>query len=312
MSWQKRVINFTLRLGEASLLTLRKDAIVYSASVSEKRPELARRAPREEMRDAGVGIALIASCMVDEDLPLLSLVADCVRYVPWQYEHYFVDVEGTFDDYLRKFTRKTRHELRREIRRFADLSNGAILWREYRHPEEVDEFYEHGRQVSRKTYQERLFDGGLPEGEESRRNLKRLAAEGSLLAYVLFHGDKPVAYLNGYVARETVLVAENMGYDPEYSEWSPGTILQLLMIEKWCKERTIRAMDYGTGEGSHKKFFSNRSCRCAHVYFCERRLRHMSPALAHMAMAQISRGLVRGLALLRLKDRVKKLIRKRA
>jgi hypothetical protein len=38
----------------------------------------------------------------------------------------------------------------------------------------------------------------------------------------------------------------------------------------------------------------------------------MSPALAHMAMAQISRGLVRGLALLRLKDRVKKLIRKRA
>ena len=51
-------------------------------------------------------------------------------------------------------------------------------------------------ELARKTYQERLFDSGLPDTEDFGKDALALAARDAVRAFLLFHrGEKPVAYL---------------------------------------------------------------------------------------------------------------------
>jgi hypothetical protein len=39
-----------------------------------------------------------------------------IQYTTRQLDHYYTDLSGTFDDYLKKFSGRTRSELRRQLK----------------------------------------------------------------------------------------------------------------------------------------------------------------------------------------------------
>src|SRR5207302_1769781 len=115
----------------------------------------------------------------------VQLVGDAIRYVPGRIVRHYLDLSGTFDAYLAKFSSKTRSTLKKKVRRFAERSGGTIDWREYRTAAEARQFHQLARVVAEKTYQEHLLDAALPADDAFVRGLEAEFAAGGADA----HGD---------------------------------------------------------------------------------------------------------------------------
>lgn len=185
-------------------------------------------------------------------------------HIRQRYTRYFADFADGFDAYLATFSGKTRATLKRKIKRFAEMSGGSLDIRCYRTPEEIEVFAEIAVPLSRKSYQHRLLDAGLPEGDAATRDMIALAAADRVRAFMLFRGQKPVAYLYLPVA-DDVLIYAYLGYDPIEAEYSPGTVLQLEATRLLAEEGCYSRLDFTEGEGQHKRQFSTGGVACADV-----------------------------------------------
>jgi CelD/BcsL family acetyltransferase involved in cellulose biosynthesis len=197
------------------------------------------------------------------------------------------------------------------VRRFKDSCGGRLDLREYRRVEDMREFYRFAREISSKTYQERLLQVGFPEGERAIADLEEEASHGTAYGYVLFCGERPAAY--SYVRqRDRVMMGTYIGYDPEFSKRSPGTVLQYLTMERFIQSGQFDMFDHGQGEGYHKKFFATGCAWCGDVYYLRPTVKSVAVVLTHWGLDRLSSGIGSVLRSMRLKDRGKKLIRRKA
>lgn len=195
-----------------------------------------------------------------EGLRGLGLVA----HIRQRYTRHFADFADGYDAYLGRFSSKSRATLKRKLKRFAEISGGALDVRGYRTPDEVDAFAEIAIPLSRRSYQHRLLDAGLPESEAARREMTALAAADRVRAFLLFSEARPVAYLYLPVA-DDVLIYAYLGYDPDMSDLSPGTVLQLEATRLLAEEGRYTRLDFTEGEGQHKRQFGTGGIACADV-----------------------------------------------
>lgn len=304
---QARTVHLKYHLGEVALFSVAFELAVLSTHFTRlsKHPEETRKA----IEGRGEGI-LLRSHPIENKLPRISRDHDLLRYVPSQYERRYIDLEGTFDDYLKRFSSKSRSTLRRKVRKFGRLCGGQPRWKSYRTPEECEEFHRLAREVSQKTYQERLLDAGLPETEQFKEEMLRAAERDETRGYLLFHEERPVAYLHCPI-HDGVVFYGFLGYDPEYAKWSPGTVLQHLALEQLFQEPDLTMFDFTEGEGAHKSFFSTHGVLCADIYYLKKTLRNRFLVRLHTTLDSLSRAIVRLLDRLGLKERIKRLIRRR-
>ena len=71
-----------------------------------------------------------------------------------------------------------------------------------------------------------------------------------------------------------------LGYDPNYMNFSVGTILQWLALEHLFEENSFRFFDFTEGQSAHKKLFATHNVQCANVFFLRDNMRNMF--LSHM------------------------------
>jgi hypothetical protein len=221
------------------------------------------------------------------DGPVLRISRSSLRYVASSYRRRFIDFSTGFDNYMAGFSSKTRSTLRRKIRKFEKASGGNIDWRPYRQVEELDEFHAHARAVSALTYQEKLYNAGIPDDAVFKDRMRDLAAANSLRAYVLFLDGKPVAYLYCPIEEGRVIYGF-LGFDPGFSTLSPGTVLQLLVTESLFSENCYLLFDFTEGEGAHKELFSTGSRLCANVFYFRPGVKSLSCILLHLSCRWIS------------------------
>lgn len=170
------------------------------------------------------------------------------------YRRYYIDMSGSYEDYLGRFSSKTRSTFNRKRRKLAEHSGGALDIREYRTPEEMQLFLDDALKLSAQTYQARLLDAGLPDSAAARAQMLELASKDAVRAYLLFVNGKAVSYL--YLPIENGIISYAfLGYDPEISNLSPGTVLQLEALERLFAEQRYRFFDFTEGEGAHKQMF---------------------------------------------------------
>lgn len=309
-AWNQRTLSLRYMLGELPLFKVGFPFLVFDGHFAEMDTDLSKpQVPWEALEGPLQGL-LVHSHPVEADLPHLTYLPEAIRYVPWQYQHYFVEFRSTFEDYLKKFSSKSRYNLKRDLRKFAERCGGQLQWREYRTAEEMDAFYRQALDLSTKTYQERLLQVGLPRSDEYGRDLKERASRGEARGYLLFDGEKTVAYLL-VKARGEILMLDYLGYDPEYRQWSPGSVLQYCVLERLFQERAFRMLDFGQGEGHHKAFYSTGSVRCADIFYFRRTWRNCLLVRLHAAMNAFSAWVGRALAALNLKKAVKRLLRRK-
>ena len=297
-----------IRLGDKTLLAPKLWLQVREVSLDDEAPAVAEpEAPPEAPQIDSQGF-LIRSLGVVGRQPVLRRQQGYLCYVPSQYPRYYIDMRQSFDDYKNKFSSKTRSTLNRKVRKYAEYCGGRISWRIYITPQEMPEFYELARAVSKITYQEKLLDAGLPNSVEFFDEMVRLAREGRVRGFILFHQERPVSYLYCPIDNG-VLIYAFLGYDPEYMNHSVGTVLQWLALEHLFQERSFRFFDFTEGQSEHKKLFATHSVQCANVFFLRTSLRNSLLLYSQKAFDDFSKSLGDMLHQLGIKTMVKKLIR---
>ena len=86
-------------------------------------------------------------------------------YVPNRFNRFDVDLRGTFEDYLKEFSRKPRREPRC-VPCCESLPNSAAdrgSFREYSDAAVMPDFYDLARSISQRTYQHQLLKASLPD-----------------------------------------------------------------------------------------------------------------------------------------------------
>lgn len=246
------------QIGARTLFSVRRRLVRIGLSLDEAlggtRPALPPLAPDADGY-------LVTSLPAAREAELLAGCAGLVGRVRQRYARRYAELGTDFDAYLAGFSAKSRSTLRRKLRRFAELSGGTIDLRGYRSPAEIEEFHALARDLSRKTYQERLLDAGLPEGEEALAAMRALAARDAVRAWLLFLEDKPVAYLYAPAEGSTLIYA-HLGYDPAVASHSPGTVLQLEAMRELIAEGRFRRFDFTEGDGQHKRQFATGAVEC--------------------------------------------------
>jgi len=255
---------------------------------------------------------LVRSLPVREAPRRLRLLPDSIQYVPAQYQRFYIAMQSSFEEYLRKFSSKSRNTLRRKVRKFAESSGGHADWREYRTTEDMQQFYRVALQVSALTYQDRLLKAGLPKGEDFQREVLGLASRGLARGYLLYYRGRAIAYMLCTLTNTGVSLYRYVGYDPEFRSWSPGIVLFYLVFEKLFSQRDFRIFDFTEGEGDQKRFFATESVRCADVYHFRRSARILFLVVLHSGLDVLSRAIVRVLDRLKLRTWAKKFLRSHA
>lgn len=265
--------------------------------------------PRGATR-SDVRVALIRSHPIQAPLPRLSFLPERIRYVPRQYEYFYIDLRGSFADYLSRLSGQTRHNLRRVLRRFAEQSGGTIAFQEFREPERMTEFHRLAWAVSRKSYQHRLLQDGLPADAEFGRQLTERARCGAVRGYILSLRDSPVAF-GLCVAEGDILAYQRTGYDPDLRRHSPGNVLLYLMLERIYAEGRFRLLDMGGGDHPYKSVFATNSMRCADIYYFRPTAYHLLLLCAHTGWFMATRASAAALERFALRGAVRRSLRGR-
>jgi hypothetical protein len=228
-----------------------------------------------------------------------------------RFPRYFVQIKGTFDQYLTHFGGKARKNLLRSVRACGQPNGAGLDVREYRDERQVSEFHRVAAGISRLTYQHRLVGAGLPDTPEFLSALSAVAKAGRVRGYVLFVAGQPVAFAFCTVTGSTIHY-DVIGYDPTYAQLSPGTVLLFEIMHRVFDEGLFDLFDFGPGDAQYKRSFSTCSRRCANILYLKPTAHNAAFVVAHLFVESLSSTAGALLARLGLKRKVKKLFRRSA
>jgi len=308
---QRASFPLSFRLGEIKLASPSLDVAEVVAHFLEnpvRLPEVLRTNPATVQRR----LLLARSLPLDEALPEQSLAGDRVVYRLNQYRRFFVDLRGTtFEQYLARFSSKSRSTLQRKLRKFEAKSGGTMDWVTCRSIGDLDSFLDEALALSQLTYQHRLLHSGIPGDALFREHMRALCGENRFRGWLLRQSGRPVAYICSPVLGKTVLY-EYVGFDPAFGDQSPGTVLQALVLQQLMGEGEFDYFDFTEGEGPHKEFFASGGILCADVLVVPNEWKFRTLLGAHRAFVRSVQAATRFLHRMGVKDRLKRLLRRAA
>jgi CelD/BcsL family acetyltransferase involved in cellulose biosynthesis len=178
-------------------------------------------------------------------------------FVRQRYRRRFAALDRDFETYLGGFSAKTRSTLRRKVRK---LENWEVL--SFRTPDDMSDFHSQAREVSARSYQERLLGAGMPDGEETLSEIRALAGRDAVRGWILYVDGRAAAYLYAPAEGDSLIYA-HLGYDPDFASFSPGTVLQFEVMRQLMAERRFAWFDFTEGDGQHKRLWATASLDCA-------------------------------------------------
>lgn len=192
------------------------------------------------------------------------------------YPRHYITMRGSFDDYMARFSGKTRSTLRRKARKLQSELGAGLAITEHRTPAQIECFLAKALPLSSCTYQARLLDAGLPDTPGARREMLALAEQDRIRAFLLEGPSGPIAYLALPIVGTTIVYA-HLGYHPDWSRLSPGTVLQMEALERLFAEERYSHFDFTEGDGVHKALFGTDRIECASFVL-------LSPSLANRTL----------------------------
>lgn len=307
-AWQLRTIPLKFRIGDWTVLSVPLRLYARSLRLADRAVAEANPRPPPDSPPSDASGYMVRALPVVSELPTLTVGEGFIRYVTLQYGHCFIDLSIGMEAYRQKFSAKTRSTIARKIRKFQEHCAGELKWSSYKTPEAMTEFHRLARQVSVRTYQERLLDAGIPDDPAFIDEMTRLAQRDEVRAYILFHGDAPVSYLYCPVQDGTLIYAY-LGYDPEYMKLSVGTVLQWLALEQLFDEARFDFFDFTEGQSEHKRLFATHEVPCANIIFLQHSTWRAALVRAHAASDRLSAAAGRLAERWGVKSRLRRLLR---
>lgn len=172
------------------------------------------------------------------------------------YQHRYAMLGDDFEAYLKQLGSRTRADLRSTRKKFIAHVNGGYRTRCFRDAAEVSEFVDDATSVSSKTYQYDLLGAGLRDHDALKKRYRATANLGWFRSYILYAGDKPIAFQAGHLYGGRYH-AQEIGYDPEWARHHVGIFLHTEIIaDLSASGRDVTCFDFGIGDTQHKQRLS--------------------------------------------------------
>jgi hypothetical protein len=230
-----------------------------------------------------------------------------VCYVPRRETLYFIDVRGSFEDYLGRRSSKSRSNLKRSLKKLQNRNPEGLL-KIADTPGDMAGFLREAAAISRQTYQSRLLQSGLSDSPETLAAMEDRARRGLARGYLLYDQGQPIAFAWCSGEGES-LTYDVIGYIEETAPLSPGTVLLYLIVEDLFRLGRFRVFDFGVGEAPYKKFFSTGSLEFVDACLFRPTASHRLLVLLHWHLERIMSRVGGSLERAGLKARVKRLMR---
>jgi Acetyltransferase (GNAT) domain len=191
----------------------------------------------------------------------------CRDTLPAAQGHDMMLVPHSIDAVYRHMSSDRRIETKRRIRKLENHPDGDPKIVCYRQESELDRLFHDAEEIAKKTYQ-RGLGAGFADDPLVRQRLALAARMGWLRANLLYIGNKPVAFWIGMLYGRT-FVSEYMGYDPDFRQWSPGMVLIMRVIERFCARANgdaVEQLDFGLGHAEYKAALCTKSWSEASVF----------------------------------------------
>lgn len=173
------------------------------------------------------------------------------------------------EEYLSSMKRKVRYNIKRSVKQITEAFDGDIELKIYTQENHVEELLEKVDLIFKKCWQSNVmgyYDRNAPSIIQSKKDL---AKKNWLKCYILECKGSPVAYVigsqfNGYFEYEET------GFDPKYSQYSPGSVMTYILIETLFKESKPNVLSFGYGENVYKKIFGNHYFSAYNILVCHK------------------------------------------
>lgn len=262
--WEVRseVLHFQLgpfKLGNAELkaLTLVSNPFVVDAELV---------IPMAQATAQDCRAVVVSAMPIGKHFATMCFDRGVLRYAARFGDRYVVDLQGSFAEYISKFSKKSRGNLQRAAKKFAKGTDSVAPILEFRSPSEIIAFRDIAVAISGASYKSDR-GWGFPENESFAREIELDALAGRVRGYVLMSGRQPAAYAFCRIDHD-VIVYKHIGYDESFAQSSPGTVLLYLMLQRLFKEGEFRLLDFdGTEYYGYKEFFATRAISCARLFW---------------------------------------------
>lgn len=182
-----------------------------------------------------------------------------VLYLPDRTQKYFyIDMAGSFSEYLEKFGGKTLKKIRYRIRALEKEAEGKIELVKVVDIDQVDCFLSEAASIAANSWQKKLVDVDVGLNAPRKEVLEGFAKEGCLRCYLLKSGERTLAFAICLQVSDVCYFHET-AYDPTWSRFSPGQCLLYLIIKDCFENERPSIFHFGTGEADYKAMFSNRA-----------------------------------------------------
>jgi CelD/BcsL family acetyltransferase involved in cellulose biosynthesis len=234
-------------------------------------------------------VLAIRNLRIESPLPRMRFTRRGLVYACEQELNYFIELRGSFEDYISRLSQNTRSTLLRKVKGFRTISDGNIDFRTYRTPSEMTEFHRLARSIAEKTYQEKMFQGALPESAQFRQEMNALASRDQVRGFLLFLQGNPVAYLCIPIS-DGVADYSYLGYDPGFAKSSPGNVLLFHAIQSLFGEKGLNYFNFEYGGSQTKIVFSTGHFLRADVYCFKHSLKSLTVICGHLGMERFSKS----------------------
>lgn len=257
---------------------------------------------------AGADGFLCRKVNVQRFAPGIGRYGQFICYVQYHDVLHYVEIAGSFDDYLKRFSTKSRPKLARKVRHFLARDPQRNSCETYTTPDEMARFQREAAAISQHTYQTRLLGVGFRSDAESLQGMVATAERGDARGYLLRDGERAIAF--AWCRRKgDSLVYDTVGYLPECTKLSPGSVLLYLILQDVFSTHRYSMLDFGPGEAEYKSMFGTGQYDFEDVYLLRRTLRHHLLVSTHYRLGNLSSDVGAMLERRGLKRKIKKLIR---
>jgi GNAT acetyltransferase-like protein len=215
--------------------------------------------------------------------------------------------EGSFEDYMNKFSAKHRKNLRREVKKLKEGALGELRFLRFEAPDQVEPFLRDAVEVSRKTYQWNLYQRGLRLTDLVRDRLAFAAQHGWMRCYLVSCGGRACAFLVGFQYEGRFMI-EEIGFDPALAKHSVGTVMLMLTVEDLFAHNRPHILDFGE-YGRYKEMLSTESYLQGKMLLFIPGARARFIQTGHHWCSASSKTLSSALDRLKVKPKIKKLLR---
>jgi len=224
--------------------------------------------------------------------------------------HRTMTIPGNTEEFWERFSPKVRKNQRWQAKKLLADHPGGVRISCFQQTSELERMIQDVEEVAKKTYQ-RGLGVGFVDDCATRNRLHLRAENGWLRTFVLYVSDRPCAFWVGTLYKGT-FHSDSMGYDPEYSKYSPGMYMVMRVIEDFCQKDAagqVATIDFGLGDAQYKEILGNVQWQDVSVYLFGSTLRGLGLNMLRtpiILIDRLGRRVVEGANLL---PRIKKLWR---